>query len=120
MQELDPAFFERIGQGPLAEGEVVEARLPRLEADGDAEAARLDARLGARVSLLVDYMARAEETTADAVRAVLGASPAALGDDAALERLLDPGHQPLPARDAAARRCTRRSGGRCTTPPTRS
>jgi thymidylate synthase ThyX len=91
VRERDPAFFERIGEGPLAEGEVVEARLPRLEADGDAEAARLDARLGGRVSLLVDHMARAEETTADAVRAVLGASPEALSDDAALERLLDPG-----------------------------
>ena len=91
VRDKDPAFFERIGRGPLAEGEVVEARLPRLEMDGDAEAARLDARLGERVSLLVDYMARAEETTAEAVRAVLGASPAALGDDAAIERLLDPG-----------------------------
>jgi thymidylate synthase ThyX len=91
VNERDPAFFARIGQGPLAESGVVEARLPRLDADGDAEAARLDARLGSRVSLLVDHMARAEETTADAVRAVLGASPAALGDDAALEQLLNPG-----------------------------
>ena len=90
VNERDPAFFERIGQGPLAEAEVVEARLPRVEADGDAEAARLDALLGSRVSLLVDHMARAEETTADAVRAVLGASPASLGDDAALEQLLNP------------------------------
>jgi thymidylate synthase ThyX len=87
----DPAFFERIGQGPLGEGDVVEARLPRLDADGDAEAARIDARLGSRVSLLVDHMAHAEETTAEAVRAVLGVSPAALDDDAALETLLHPG-----------------------------
>ncbi len=91
VRERDPLFFERIGQGPLAEAEVVEARLPRLEQDGDAEAARIDARLGGRVSLLVDHMARAEETTAEAVRAVLGASPARLGDEEALERLLDPG-----------------------------
>jgi thymidylate synthase ThyX len=91
VREIDPAFFERIGQGPLAEGEVVEARLPRLDPDGDAEAARLDARLGERVSLLVDHMARAEETTAEAVRAVRGASPGALSDDAALEQLLNPG-----------------------------
>jgi len=56
VREVDPGFFERIGQGPL-----------------------------------VDHMARAEETTAEAVRAVLGASPAALDDDAALERLLHPG-----------------------------
>jgi thymidylate synthase ThyX len=90
VRQRDPAFFERLGRGPLAEGEVVEARLPRLESDGDAEAARLDARLGGRVSLLVDHMAHAEETTAEAVRAVLGASPAALDDDAALERLLNP------------------------------
>jgi thymidylate synthase ThyX len=91
VRENDPAFFERIGQGPLGEAEVAEARLPRLERDGDAEAARLDARLGGRVSLLVDHMARAEETTADAVRAVLGLPPGALGDDEAIERLLDPG-----------------------------
>jgi thymidylate synthase ThyX len=91
VRELDPAFFERIGQGPLGEDEVVEARLPRVEADGDAQAARLDARLGGRVSLLVGHVAGAEETTAEAVRAVLGASPAALPDDTALELLLNPG-----------------------------
>jgi hypothetical protein len=36
-------------------------------------------------------MARAEETTADAVRAVLGLPPGSLGDDEAIERLLNPG-----------------------------
>jgi len=87
---IDPAFFDRIGQGPLGEGEVVEARLPRLGADGDAEAARLDARLGGRTSLLVDWTARAEETTAEAVRAVVGLGPDGLPDEEALARLLDP------------------------------
>jgi len=87
----DPAFFERIGQGPLAEAAVVEWRLPRFLADGDAEAARIDARLGGRTSLLVDHMARAEETTAEAVRALLGLGPDALGDGEALEWLLNPG-----------------------------
>jgi len=91
VREQDPDFFSRIGQGPLGEAEVVEAHLPRVATGGDAEAARLDARLGGRTSLLVDYMARAEETTAEAVRAVLGLSPEALDDDGALERLLDPG-----------------------------
>ena len=90
VKERDPLFFDRIGQGPLAEGELVESRWPRLSADGDAAAARLDAQLGGRTSLLVDWMGRAEATTAEAVRAVLGAD-AALGDDAALELLLDPG-----------------------------
>ena len=91
VKELDPAFFDRIGQGPLDETEIVETRLPRYAEDGDAEAARLDASLGSRVSLLVDHMGRAEQTTADAVRAVLGATPETLSDDDALERLLNPG-----------------------------
>jgi thymidylate synthase ThyX len=91
VKELDPAFFDRIGQGPLGEAEIVETRLPRFAADGEAEAARLDASLGSRVSLLVDHMGRAEQTTADAVRAVLGATPESLPDDEALERLLNPG-----------------------------
>jgi hypothetical protein len=90
VKERDPDFFERIGQGAIPEDGIVETRLPRLAADGDAEVARLDALLGARTSLLVDFMARAEQTTAEAVRAVLGVGPEALGDDAALERLLDP------------------------------
>jgi thymidylate synthase ThyX len=87
----DPAFFERIGPGELGEGEVVETRLPLLAGDGDREAERLDARLAGRVSLLVDWMGRAEETTAEAVRAVTGSDARALPDEAALELLLDPG-----------------------------
>jgi thymidylate synthase ThyX len=90
VRALDPAFFERVGAGPLDDGEVVEARLPRAAGDADAEAARADARLGGRTSLLVDYAPRAEETAAEAVRGVLGASRESLPDDAALERLLDP------------------------------
>jgi thymidylate synthase ThyX len=91
VKAVDPAFFETIGRGPLGAEDVVETRLPRLEGDGDAEAARLEALLGGRTSRLVDYMARAEETTAEAVRSVLGVGPDALGEDEALQRLLDPG-----------------------------
>jgi thymidylate synthase ThyX len=91
VRSLDPDFFARIGEGPLAEEGIVETRLPRLDADGDAEAARLDARLAGRTSLLVDWMGNAEETTAEAVRALLGVGPDALSDDDALERLLNPG-----------------------------
>jgi thymidylate synthase ThyX len=91
VRKLDPDFFERIGEGPLDEEDVVETRLPRLSADGDAEAARLDGLLEGRTSRLVGWMENAEETTAEAVRAVLGESPDALNDDEALERLLNPG-----------------------------
>jgi thymidylate synthase ThyX len=90
VRERDPQFFDRIGAGPLAEDAIVESRLPRLAADGDAEAAQFDARLGHRTSLLVDWMERAEQTTAEAVRSVLGSSAARLDDDAALALLLDP------------------------------
>jgi len=91
VREVDPAFFDRIGEGPFPEDEVVESRFPRLEGASDALAAALDARLGTRTSLLVDSMVHGEETTADAVRAVLGATREALSDDDALERVLNPG-----------------------------
>jgi thymidylate synthase ThyX len=90
VRRVDPAFFERIGQGPLAEDEVVEATFPKVAEGGDALARTLDAQVGVRTSLLVDYMARAEQSTAEAVRAVLGATPDTLSDDAALERALNP------------------------------
>ncbi len=90
VRELDPQFFDRVGEGPLSPGEVVEARFPRLESDGDTEAASIDARLGRRTSLLVDYTPRGEETTAEAVRLVLGLGSRALPDDEALERVLNP------------------------------
>jgi thymidylate synthase ThyX len=90
VRALDPDFFARVGEGPLPEEGVVESRL-RFAADGDAEAARVDARLGTRTALLVDFTPRGPETAAEAVRAVLGATREALGDEAALELALDPG-----------------------------
>ena len=90
VKEVDPAFFERVGEGPLGMDEVVETRLPGLTSGGDDEAAGLDTVLGRRTSLLVDWMARGEETTAEAVRAVLGASTNELPDTEALERALNP------------------------------
>jgi thymidylate synthase ThyX len=90
VRALDPDFFSRVGEGPLAEDQVVEARFPRVAGGGDAVAAEIDARLGPRTSLLVDYTPGAELVTAEAVRAVLGATREALPDDEALERVLNP------------------------------
>jgi len=90
VREIDPLFFDRVGEGPLPEDELAESRFPRLRGSGDGEARRLDAVLGERIARLVDWSGRAEETTADAVRAVLGASPASLSDVQALGRALDP------------------------------
>jgi thymidylate synthase ThyX len=89
VRAVDPDFFARVGEGPLPEDEVVESHL-RLAGAGDAEAARTDARLGSRSALLVDFTARGPETTAEAVRAVLGATAEALPDVLALELALDP------------------------------
>jgi thymidylate synthase ThyX len=86
----DPQFFDRIGDGPLPLEAVVEARFPKLAADGAAAAREIDQRLAGRISLLVDHTAQAERTTADAVRGVLGATPDDLDDDAALAAVLDP------------------------------
>ncbi len=91
VNQAEPLFFERVGEGPLPAGEVSETRLPRVEGGADALVAELEARLGTRTSLLVDFSPRAEATTADAVRAVLGANSATLPDAQALERLLNPG-----------------------------
>ncbi len=91
VRTLDPDFFDRIGEGPREADGIVETRLPRLAADGDAEAVRLDALLDGRTSRLVAWMDGVEETTAEAVRAVLGQGPETLGDDDALEQLLNPG-----------------------------
>lgn len=90
VRALDPAFFERVGEGPLSDQEVVETRFPPVAGAGDALASALDARLGSRTSLLVDHMPHGEETTADAVRALLGATPETLPDGEALERVLNP------------------------------
>jgi thymidylate synthase ThyX len=89
VRAIDPDFFARVGEGPLAEEQIVEPRL-RVAGDGDAEARAIDERLGRRVALLVDYTARGPETTADAVRAVLGASRETMSDAEALETVLNP------------------------------
>jgi thymidylate synthase ThyX len=90
VRALDPDFFDKVGEGPLGPAEVVETRWPELRGDGDALAAAIDERLGSRTSLLVDYTARGPETTAEAVRTVLGASADTLPDGEALARVLDP------------------------------
>ena len=60
----------------------------------DRERRAFDARLGGRVSLLIDATPRAEFVLADAVRAVLGLPGSALGDDEAVALALDPARNP--------------------------
>jgi thymidylate synthase ThyX len=53
-------------------------------------AAEFDTALGGKVSRLVDWKLRNEESVAEGVREVLGVPRAALSDDAALRLVLDP------------------------------
>ena len=88
VRRVDADFFDRVAAQPLPVADVLPTPTPRP--DGDDAAKALDARLGRRTSLLVDYTPGAESTTAEAVRAVLGATAADVSDDEALERALDP------------------------------
>lgn len=85
--------YRAVLEAPIPRDETLEARalaaLGRHEVDrGFAE--RFDRALGGRVSRLVDWKVANEETVAEAVREVLGASPEALPDDRALALVLDP------------------------------
>jgi thymidylate synthase ThyX len=85
--------YRRVLEEPIPRAETLEAQalagLGRDEPDGDF-AERFDAALDGRVSRLVDWKVANEETVAEAVREVLGASPTELSDDAALALVLDP------------------------------
>lgn len=93
--DVDPLFFEKIGEPPLARDDLPEFSFPRLQEGAEAYCEDFDRRLGGRTAKLVDYSREAEEVVADALRSVLGVSQDALSTDAALARLLDPHLNPL-------------------------
>jgi thymidylate synthase ThyX len=90
VREIDPLFFDKVGCGELAPVDLPEMAFPRPQPDGDRFVHDFDARLGGRVSKLLDAPERAESIVAEAVRATFGLSPAELPDDEAIERVLDP------------------------------
>jgi thymidylate synthase ThyX len=61
----------------------------------DQFVAEFDASMGGRVSTLIDWKGRNEESVAAAVREVLGVPRAVLNDDAALAIVLDPAGNPM-------------------------
>jgi thymidylate synthase ThyX len=90
VKEIDPLFFEKVGLATLAEDQLPEHQFPRPRASGDAFAAEFDRRLGSRVSRLRDWSAGAERVVADAVRTTFGLTTAELGDDEAIDRVMNP------------------------------
>ncbi|MBI4455195.1 MAG: FAD-dependent thymidylate synthase [Acidobacteria bacterium] len=91
VQEVDPSFFERIGDASMEEEEIPEFHFQRCE---DAYAKDFDARLEGLTSKLVDCSQAAETVVADALRAALGKTRTAMSDDEAIEWILNPRKNP--------------------------
>ena len=92
VEKLDPDFFQRIGESPLADHEVVENALAPAGPGDPAACEVFDKSLDGRCSRLIDYSLRAPEVIAGAVRHVLGRLD--LDDEAALDLVLDPARNP--------------------------
>jgi thymidylate synthase ThyX len=90
VREWDPHFFEKVGVGSMAEGDVPESRFPRPRGDGDRHAAEFDARLNGRWSRLRDVSGSAEEVVAESVRSVFGLGADEMSDDEAIDRVMNP------------------------------
>ena len=90
VREWDPLFFEKVGLGSIPAAELPEARFPNPQGRGDRYAAEFDARLNGRWSRLRDASPEAEEIIAEAVRSVFGLTAGEMGDDEALDRVLNP------------------------------
>jgi thymidylate synthase ThyX len=94
VNEIDPLFFEKVGLTRLPAAALPEAAFPRPRVSGDAFVAEFDAGLGGRVSRLRDWSADAEALVADAVRATFGLTARELGDDEAIDRVMNPARNP--------------------------
>ncbi len=94
VERIDPDFFRYVGRGPLAEEEVLEARIGRPGPVSAEWLSTFDASLEGRRSRLVAWTPEGTTRVSDAVRAVLGLSPAELDDAAALSLVLDPRRNP--------------------------
>ena len=90
VRDVDPFFFEKVGCEELPADALPEASFPKPRAGGDAFARDFDRRLAGRVSRLVDFSPRAEQSVADAVRATFGLSRDEMDDDEAIDRVLNP------------------------------
>jgi thymidylate synthase ThyX len=90
VRQLDPFFFEKVGCDELPLEGLPETGFPRPSADGDSFTREFDRRLNGRVSRLVDYSARAEESVAEAVRVTFGLGAGEMSDDEAIDRVMNP------------------------------
>jgi hypothetical protein len=92
VERIDPEFFARVGEPPLATDRVLENRVAEAGVGDAAAAESFDKSLSGHRSRLVDWSSRAPEVIADAVRHVLGRVD--LDDDDAIDWVLDPAKNP--------------------------
>jgi len=92
VEQLDPEFFNSVGEAPLEDEAVAERRLAPARPGDPAALEAFDKSLDGRVARLVDWGARAPEVVAGAVRHVLGRPD--LADDQAIDLALDPALNP--------------------------
>jgi thymidylate synthase ThyX len=94
VERIDPDFFRYVGQGPLAEEDVLEAQIGRPGTVSAEWLSAFDASLEGRRSRLVAWTPEGPGRVSEAVRGVLGLSRAELDDPAALSLVLDPRRNP--------------------------
>ena len=95
-REVDPDFFDKIGEAPLRREQQPEDRLFQVPAAGGTSFRKqFDARLGPFRSRLVDYTPDAESQLAAAVRAVFALEEQAAGDTELIDRVVNPARNPL-------------------------
>jgi thymidylate synthase ThyX len=93
VRELDAEFFDRFGTEPLADLPEWRDAPPDTNA-GKAFADEFDAKLGGKISRLVDYSPNAARVMAESFRAVLGLTESQCSDAEAMDRLLNPARNP--------------------------
>jgi len=91
VRQIDPAFFDAIGEEPLEPGQFAEDGLAAGPVDPGLRKA-FDDSLAGRSAKLVDHGVNAPAVVADAVRHVLGRAD--LSDADALAAVLDPARNP--------------------------
>jgi len=95
VRDIDPLFFEKIGEPPLPREDLPEFSFPKVQRNAEQFCRDFDGKLHGRTAKLIDFSKEAEEIVADALRAVLGSSEDELSTEEALGRLLNPRLNPL-------------------------
>jgi thymidylate synthase ThyX len=98
VREVDAQYFDRFDNAPMEQEEMPEwshAKVAATSPERSEEFAReFDARLNGRVSVLIDFSSYARRVIAEAYRAVVGLTESACPDGEAIDRLLNPAHNP--------------------------